>query len=78
MSETPLSAYGDETAVNGQQLASLGSGARGEMTAILVLMAKDKGGPELEFHVIPRSAMDANFATTCYQEYADGYFWIGA
>jgi hypothetical protein len=47
------------------------------MTAILALMAKDKGEPELEFHVIPRSAMDANFGTTCYQEYADGYFWIG-
>jgi acetyl esterase/lipase len=78
MSETLLTAYGDEIRVNGQQLASLGSNAGAEMTAILAIMAKDKGGPELEFQVMLRPAMDANFETTSYQNYADGYFWVGA
>jgi len=60
-----------------EQLATAGSSAGGEMTAILALMAKDSGGPELEFQLMPWSAMGANFATTWYQEYADGYFWVG-
>jgi len=34
-----------------------------KMTAILALMAKDKGGPELEFQGMLWSAMGANFAT---------------
>ena len=76
MSETLLAAYGDGIRANDQQLSSLGGS--GEATAILVLMAKEKGGPELEFQVMPLSAMDANFATTSYQEYADGYFSVGA
>jgi len=33
------------------------------MTAILALMAKDKGGPELELKVMLWSAMSASFAT---------------
>ena len=74
MSETLLAANGDEIRANDQQLSSLGA----ETTAILVLMAKEKGGPELEFQVMPLSAMDANFATACYEEYTDGYFWVGA
>jgi hypothetical protein len=41
-------------------------------------MAKKEGGPELEFQVMLWSAMGANFVTTSYQEYADGYFSVGA
>jgi acetyl esterase len=78
MSETLLTAHGDEFRVNGQQLSSLGGSAAGEATAILVLMAKKEGGPELEFQVMLWSAMGANFVTTSYQEYADGYFSVGA
>jgi acetyl esterase/lipase len=54
--------------VNGHQLASLGGSVGGEMTAILALMAKDKGGPELEFQVMLWPAMGADFATTSCQE----------
>jgi len=39
-----------------EQLATAGSSAGGEMTAILALMAKDNGGPELEFQLMPWSA----------------------
>ena len=78
MSETRITANDDEIKVNGQQSASLESSVSGEMTAVLALMAKDKGGPELEFQVMLWPVVGANFATSSYQEYADGYFWIGA
>jgi hypothetical protein len=39
-------------------------------------MMKDKGGRELEFQVMLWSATGASFATSGYQEYADGYFWL--
>jgi len=78
MSETGITVNDDGIDVNGHQLASLDSSVGGEMTAVLALVAKEKGGPELEFQVMLWSAMSANFATGSYQEYTDGYFWIEA
>ncbi len=59
-----ITAHGDEIKVNGQQLASQGSSAGGEMTAILALMAKDKGGSELEFQVMRQGGQRARLENT--------------
>ena len=44
------------------------------MTAVVALMAKDKGGPEIKCQIMFWPVTDANFDTPSYQEYADGYF----
>ena len=51
MSEILITTHGEEIRVHGQQLASLCSSVGGEMTAILALMAKDKGGWDDSRHV---------------------------
>ena len=44
------------------------------MTAVVALMAKDKGGPKLKCQIMLWPVTDANFETESYHEYADGYF----
>ena len=44
------------------------------MTAVVALMAKDKGGPEIKCQIMFWPVTDANFDTPSYQEYPDGYF----
>jgi len=43
------------------------------MVATLVLVAKDKGGPELECQILLWPAADSSFTAKSYQEYADCY-----
>jgi acetyl esterase len=65
---------GGEINVDGKRLAIVGNSVGGNMTAVVALMAKDKGGPEIKCQVMFWPVTDANFETPSYQEYADGYF----
>jgi acetyl esterase len=66
--------HGSEIHVDGKRLAVVGDSVGGNMTAVVALMAKDKGGPEIKCQVLFWPVTDANFETASYQEYADGYF----
>lgn len=66
--------HGSEIQVDGKRLAVVGNSVGGNMTAVVALMAKDKGGPEIKCQVLFWPVTDANFETASYQEYADGYF----
>jgi acetyl esterase/lipase len=66
--------HGGEIHVDGKRLALVGNSVGGNMTAVVALMAKDKGGPEIKCQVLFWPVTDANFETGSYQEYADGYF----
>ena len=66
--------HGGEINVDGKRLAVVGNSVGGNMTAVVALMAKDKGGPEIKCQVLFWPVTDANFETPSYQEYADGYF----
>jgi acetyl esterase/lipase len=44
------------------------------MTAVVALMAKDKGGPEIKTQILFWPVTDANFETGSYNEYSEGYF----
>ena len=44
------------------------------MTAVVALMAKDKGGPEIKCEIMFWPVTDANFETGSYNEYSEGYF----
>jgi acetyl esterase len=66
--------HGGDIRVDGKRLAVVGNSVGGNMTAVVALMAKDKGGPELKCQVLFWPVTDANFETPSYQEYAEGYF----
>jgi acetyl esterase len=65
---------GDEINVDGKTLAIVGNSVGGNMTGVVALMAKAKGGPALKCQVLFWPVTDANFETASYNEYDEGYF----
>lgn len=66
--------HGNEIGVNGKNLAVVGNSVGGNMTASVVLMAKDKKGPTIKLQVMLWPVTDANFETGSYKELGEGRF----
>ncbi len=66
--------HGGEIGVDGGRLAVAGNSVGGNMTAVVSLMAKDKGGPAIRFQALMWPVTNADFDTASYHEFADGYF----
>lgn len=66
--------HGNEIGVNGKNLAVVGNSVGGNMTASVVLMAKDKKGPAIKLQVMLWPVTDANFETGSYKELGEGRF----
>lgn len=66
--------HGAEIGVDGKRLAVAGNSAGGNMTAVVALMAKNKGGPALRAQVLLWPVTNANFETGSYEEFAEGHF----
>ncbi len=69
-----VSENGAEIGVDGKNLAAAGNSVGGNMTAVLCLMAKDKGGPKIKFQLLLWPVTDADFSRESWQKYADGRF----
>jgi acetyl esterase/lipase len=69
-----VSAQGSEIGVNGKNLAVVGNSVGGNMTASVVLMAKEKNGPSIKLQVLLWPVTDANFETGSYKELGEGRF----
>jgi acetyl esterase/lipase len=69
-----VSEFGREIGVDGRRLAVVGNSVGGNMAAVVSLMAKDKGGPEIRLQVLMWPVTDASFETKSYGDYADGRF----
>ncbi|HET6993939.1 MAG TPA: alpha/beta hydrolase [Chitinophagaceae bacterium] len=69
-----VSEHGSEIGVNGNNLAVVGNSVGGNMTASVVLMAKDKNGPAIKAQVMLWPVTDANFETSSYKELGEGRF----
>jgi acetyl esterase/lipase len=66
--------HGNEIGVNGKNLAVVGNSVGGNMTASVVLMAKEKNGPAIKLQVLLWPVTDANFETGSYTELGEGRF----
>jgi acetyl esterase/lipase len=66
--------HGNEIGVNGKNLAVVGNSVGGNMTASVVLMAKEKNGPAIKLQVLLWPVTDANFETGSYIELGEGRF----
>jgi acetyl esterase/lipase len=69
-----VSEHGNEIGVNGKNLAVVGNSVGGNMTASVVLMAKEKNGPAIKLQVLLWPVTDANFETGSYKELGEGRF----
>lgn len=69
-----VSEFGREINVDGRRLAVVGNSVGGNMAAVVSLMAKDKGGPDIRFQALMWPVTDAYFDTQSYQEFSEGRF----
>jgi acetyl esterase/lipase len=69
-----VSQHGAEIGVDGSNLAVVGNSVGGDMTAAVVLMAKDKNGPAIKLQVMLWPVTDASFETGSYKELGEGRF----
>ena len=69
-----VSEHGNEIGVDGTNLAVVGNSVGGNMTASVVLMAKEKKGPAIKLQVMLWPVTDANFETGSYKELGEGRF----
>jgi acetyl esterase/lipase len=69
-----VSERGSEIGVDGHRLAVVGNSVGGNMAAVVSLMAKDRGGPNIRFQTLMWPVADADFDTASYKEFSEGYF----
>jgi acetyl esterase len=69
-----VAAHGAEIGVDGSRLAVVGNSVGGNMTAVVALMAKDKGGPALRFQGLLWPVTDHNFEDGSYLAYQKDHF----
>jgi acetyl esterase len=68
-----VGAQGDQINVDGKRLAVVGNSAGANMATVTALKCKLEGGPALKGQVLFCPMTDANFETSSYNEYAEGY-----
>lgn len=67
-------AHGQDLGVDTSRMAIAGNSVGGNMTAVLTMMAKERGGPKLKLQILFWPATDASVDTASYQEFATGRF----
>jgi acetyl esterase/lipase len=69
-----VAAHGDEIGVDGSRLAVAGNSVGGNMSAVLALLAQERGGPALRAQVLFWPVTDATFNDVSYRQFAEGHF----
>ncbi|HEY7402552.1 MAG TPA: alpha/beta hydrolase, partial [Candidatus Angelobacter sp.] len=69
-----VAAHGSEWNLNGSQLAVAGDSAGGNMAAVVCLLAKQRGGPEIAAQVLIYPATGHVFDSASFREFGAGYF----
>ena len=64
--------HGTEFGADPTRLAIAGDSVGGNMTAVLALMAKERGGPALTAQVLAYPVTDGSISSASYSEFADG------
>ena len=70
-----ISENGKNFNLDGSRLAVAGDSVGGNMAAAVLLLAKERGGPKINYQVLFYPVTDANFDTQSYQQYATG-IWL--
>jgi len=66
--------HGQEISVDGSRLGLVGNSVGGNMVASVALQAKQFNGPKIRYNVMLWPVTDANFDSTSYNQYENGYF----
>jgi len=66
--------HGQEIGVDGSRLGLVGNSVGGNMVVSVALQAKQFNGPKIRYNVMLWPVTDANFDSTSYNQYENGYF----
>lgn len=72
-----ISENGNSFNINSSKLAVMGDSVGGNMATVVTMLAKERGGPKIDYQVLFYPVTDANFETESYKEFANGY-WLSA
>jgi acetyl esterase len=64
--------HGEEFGLDGSRLAVAGDSVGGNMSAAVTLLAKQNGGPKIQYQVLFYPVTDANFDKSSYEQFANG------
>jgi acetyl esterase len=64
--------YGPDLGLDPRRLALLGDSVGGDMVAAVTLLAKERGGPHINFQVLCYPVTDSRFDTYSYETFAEG------
>ena len=73
---TWVAEHGAEFGVDPSRLAVAGDGVGGTLATVTTLLAKERGGPPIDFQVLLYPVTDANFETPSYQEFGAEGYWL--
>jgi acetyl esterase/lipase len=69
-----VATHGDEIGVDSSRLAVVGNSVGGNMAAVVSLMAKEQGTPQIRFQALLWPVTDANLETPSYNQFTQGHF----
>lgn len=70
-----ISENGNDFNINSSKLAVMGDSVGGNMATVVAILAKERGGPKIDYQVLFYPVTNANFETESYNEFANGY-WL--
>jgi len=70
-----ISEHGDDFNINASKLAVMGDSVGGNMATVTTILAKERGGPKIDYQVLFYPVTDADFETGSYNEFPTGY-WL--
>lgn len=59
-----------------KHLIIAGDSVGGNMAIAVTMLAKERGGPKINYQILFYPVTDANFNNASYQEFGDGSFWL--
>ncbi len=68
--------HGASIGVDPSRLAVAGDGTGGTLATVTTVLAKERGGPPIDFQVLLYPVTDANFETPSYRECGDEGYWL--
>ena len=68
--------HGALIGVDPSHLAVAGDGAGGNLATVTTLLAKERGGPAIDFQVLLYPVTDANFETPSYRAFGAPGYWL--
>ena len=73
---TWVAEHGASIGVDPSRLAVAGDGVGGTLATVTTLLAKERGGPPIEFQVLLYPVTDANFETPSYRDFGAPGYWL--